>query len=34
VASDLDASGALVVTPDGGSPVSIAAGDVVHLRPA
>jgi BirA family biotin operon repressor/biotin-[acetyl-CoA-carboxylase] ligase len=34
LASDLDASGALVVTPDGGAPVAVAAGDVVHLRPA
>jgi BirA family biotin operon repressor/biotin-[acetyl-CoA-carboxylase] ligase len=34
LASDLDASGALVVIPDGGVAVTIAAGDVVHLRPA
>jgi len=33
VASDLDADGALVVTPDGGAPVTVAAADVVHLRP-
>lgn len=32
VASDLDATGALVVTPDRGASVTVAAGDVVHLR--
>ena len=31
-ATDLDADGRLVVTPDAGAPVVIAAGDVVHLR--
>jgi BirA family biotin operon repressor/biotin-[acetyl-CoA-carboxylase] ligase len=32
LATDLDPTGALVVTPDGGAPLTIAAGDVVHLR--
>jgi BirA family transcriptional regulator, biotin operon repressor / biotin---[acetyl-CoA-carboxylase] ligase len=31
-ATDVDADGRLVVTPDAGTPVVIAAGDVVHLR--
>ena len=31
-ATDLDGEGRLVVTPDGGTPIVIAAGDVVHLR--
>jgi BirA family transcriptional regulator, biotin operon repressor / biotin---[acetyl-CoA-carboxylase] ligase len=32
VATDLDARGCLVVQPDSGPPVVVAAGDVVHLR--
>jgi BirA family biotin operon repressor/biotin-[acetyl-CoA-carboxylase] ligase len=31
-ATDLDGDGRLVVTPDAGAPVVVAAGDVVHLR--
>ncbi|GAA4207617.1 biotin--[acetyl-CoA-carboxylase] ligase [Actinocatenispora rupis] len=33
-ASDVDADGRLVVTPAGGTPVTLAAGDVTHVRPA
>ncbi len=33
-AVDLSADGALVVESDGGEPVEVHAGDVVHLRPA
>jgi biotin-(acetyl-CoA carboxylase) ligase len=33
-ASDVDAAGRLVVTPDEGASEVIAVGDVVHLRPA
>lgn len=33
-ASDVDADGRLVVTPAGGVPVPLAAGDVTHVRPA
>ncbi len=32
-ASDVDRDGRLVVTPAGGAPVAVAAGDVVHVRP-
>jgi BirA family biotin operon repressor/biotin-[acetyl-CoA-carboxylase] ligase len=33
VATDVDASGRLIVTPAGAAPVVVAVGDVVHLRP-
>lgn len=33
-ATDVDGDGRLVVTPPGGAPVSVTAGDVVHVRPA
>jgi BirA family biotin operon repressor/biotin-[acetyl-CoA-carboxylase] ligase len=33
-ATDVDGDGRLVVTPPGGAPVPVAAGDVVHVRPA
>lgn len=33
VAADVDGDGRLVVTPPGGAPVPVAAGDVVHVRP-
>jgi BirA family biotin operon repressor/biotin-[acetyl-CoA-carboxylase] ligase len=32
VATEVDADGRLVVTPERGSPIVVAAGDVVHLR--
>jgi BirA family transcriptional regulator, biotin operon repressor / biotin---[acetyl-CoA-carboxylase] ligase len=32
VAEDVDDDGRLVVRPDGGSPVTVSAGDVVHVR--
>ncbi|MGA8116465.1 MAG: biotin--[acetyl-CoA-carboxylase] ligase, partial [Actinocatenispora sp.] len=31
-ATDVDADGRLVVTPEGGTPVPLAAGDVTHVR--
>jgi BirA family biotin operon repressor/biotin-[acetyl-CoA-carboxylase] ligase len=34
VATSVDDHGHLVVTPAGGAPVTVSAGDVVHLRPA
>lgn len=33
-ATDVDTDGRLVVTPAGGTPVALAAGDVTHVRPA
>ncbi|HEY3502996.1 MAG TPA: biotin--[acetyl-CoA-carboxylase] ligase [Actinocatenispora sp.] len=33
-ATDVDGDGRLVVTPAGGAPVALAAGDVTHVRPA
>lgn len=33
-ATGVDAVGALLVTPDDGPPITVTAGDVVHLRPA
>jgi BirA family biotin operon repressor/biotin-[acetyl-CoA-carboxylase] ligase len=33
IADDIDAVGRLVITPKNGAPVTVAVGDVVHLRP-
>ncbi|QCQ92034.1 biotin--[acetyl-CoA-carboxylase] ligase [Rhodococcus sp. SGAir0479] len=32
VATDVDAEGRVVITPEGGSPVAVSAGDITHLR--
>lgn len=32
VATDVDVEGRIVVTPEGGSPVAVSAGDITHLR--
>ena len=33
-AESIDGEGRLVVRPDGGEPIAVSAGDVIHLRPA